>query len=68
LVQCETRCPPNSDRYSRWMVQYVVTIDGIEVMVQAAAGAALLIAIGGFAIRRTKPWVQACLVAAVALS
>ena len=67
MVQWDMRCPPHSDKYSRCVVHYIVTFDGIEVMVQAAAGAALLIAIGGFAIRRTKPWVQACLVAAVAL-
>ncbi len=49
------------------MVHSVVTFDGIEVMVQAAAGAALLVAISGFVIRRTKPWLQACIAAAVAM-
>ncbi len=48
-------------------MHYVVTFDGIDVMVQAAAGAALVIAISGFAIRRTKPWLQACVAAAVAM-
>ncbi len=49
------------------MVHYVVTYDGIEVMVQAVAGAALLIAITGFALRRTRLWLQACIAAAVAM-
>jgi hypothetical protein len=39
----------------------------IEVMVQAAAGTALLIAVSGFAIRPTKTWLQACIAAAVTL-
>jgi hypothetical protein len=43
----------------------MLTSQGIDMMVQAAAGAALVVAIGGFAIWRTKPWMQACVAAIV---
>jgi hypothetical protein len=41
----------------------VLTSQGIDMMVQAAAGA--VVAIGGFAIWRTKPWMQASVAAIV---
>jgi hypothetical protein len=43
----------------------MLTSQSIAMMVQAAAGAALVVAIGGFAIRRTKPWMQVCVAAVV---
>ena len=49
-----------------WCI-YMVTLDGIEVMAQLAAGTTLLIAISGFAMRRTKPWLQACIASALAM-
>ena len=42
----------------------MLTLQGIDMMVQVAAGAALIVAIGGFAIRGTKAWIQGCLASA----